>query len=169
MFLFHWELKQNLTSSCKSTGVSLFFNKLGNIRRQRVMWEMLLFHWQGKQHSILASVGGPLFRAFWKRITTIFSQTVGAIEKLLLHPRGYCDISYIRRLESFFFGGGGVKSLNFNIFEGFQKNEYFGGYGDFVDIFWGSSQNWTTFWGHLLHISYFLKVNVQNGGIFWGC
>ena len=39
---------------------------------------------------------------------------------------------YIRRLGSFF---GGFKILDFNIFEGFQKNEYFGGYKDFVDIF----------------------------------
>ena len=29
------------------------------------------------------------------------------------------------------------KILNFNTFEGFQKNEYFLGYEDFVDIFWG--------------------------------
>ena len=38
---------------------------------------------------------------------------------------------YIRRLWSFF----GFKILNFNIFWGFQKNEYFLGYEDFVDIF----------------------------------
>ena len=31
----------------------------------------------------------------------------------------------------------GFKILNFNTFKGFQKNEYFLGYGDFVDIFWG--------------------------------
>ena len=31
----------------------------------------------------------------------------------------------------------GFKILNFNTFEGFQKNEYFLGYEDFVDIFWG--------------------------------
>ena len=38
----------------------------------------------------------------------------------------------------------GFKILNFNIFLSFQKNEYFGGYEDFVDIFWGSSQNWAS-------------------------
>ena len=38
----------------------------------------------------------------------------------------------------------GLKILNFNIFGGFQKNEYFLGYEDFVDIFWGSSQNWAS-------------------------
>ena len=31
----------------------------------------------------------------------------------------------------------GFKILNLNTFEGFQKNEYFLGYEDFVDIFWG--------------------------------
>ena len=42
----------------------------------------------------------------------------------------------------------GFKILNFNIFWGFQKNEYFfflgGGYEDFVDNFLGSSQNWAS-------------------------
>ena len=32
---------------------------------------------------------------------------------------------------------GGYKILNFNIFWGFQKNEYSFGYEDFVDVFWG--------------------------------
>ena len=41
--------------------------------------------------------------------------------------------SYIRRLGFFC---GGFKILNFNIFGGFQKNEYFWGYEDFVEIFW---------------------------------
>ena len=42
----------------------------------------------------------------------------------------------------------GVKILNFNIFWGFQKNKYFFGCEDFVNIFLGSSQNWTIFRGH---------------------
>ena len=42
----------------------------------------------------------------------------------------------------------GVKILNFIIFGGFQENEDFWGYEDFVDIFGGSSQNWTIFRGH---------------------
>ena len=41
--------------------------------------------------------------------------------------------SCIRRLGSFFW----FKILNFKIFVGFQKNEYFLGYEDFVDSFWG--------------------------------
>ena len=58
---------------------------------------------------------------------------------------GSLIFSYIRRLGSFF----GFKILNFNIFGGFQKNKYFLGYEDFVDIFWGSSQIWTIFRGNL--------------------
>ena len=41
--------------------------------------------------------------------------------------------SHVRRLGPFL----GFKILNFNIFGGFQKNEYFLGYDDFVDIFGG--------------------------------
>ena len=57
---------------------------------------------------------------------------------------GTLIFSYIGRLEPFL----GFKILNFNIFGGFQKIEYFLGYEDFVDIFWGSSQNWTIFRGN---------------------
>ena len=35
----------------------------------------------------------------------------------------------------------GFKILNFNIFGGFQKNKYFLGYEDFVDIFGGHHEN----------------------------
>ena len=42
--------------------------------------------------------------------------------------------------DHFFFGGGGVKILNFNILGVFRKNEYFLEYEDFVDIVWGSSR-----------------------------
>ena len=52
--------------------------------------------------------------------------------------------SCIRRAGSFFW----VQILNFNTFLGFQKNKYFGGYEDFVDIFLGSPQNCTIFRGH---------------------
>ena len=44
--------------------------------------------------------------------------------------------------------------MNFNIFGGFQKNKFFLGYEDFVDIFiffgggGGSSQNWTILRGY---------------------
>ena len=62
--------------------------------------------------------------------------------------------AYICMLQSFF----GFKISNYNIFKGFQKNDYFLGYEDFVDFFFfffggggggvGSSQSWTIFWGH---------------------
>ena len=59
--------------------------------------------------------------------------------------------SYIRRLGSFF----GFKILNFNILLGLQKNKYFLGYDDFVDIFMGSSQNWTIFRAKSMHFRVF--------------
>ena len=46
---------------------------------------------------------------------------------------GTLIFSHIRRLGLFL----GFKTLNFNIFGGFQKNENFLGYEDFVDIFGG--------------------------------
>ena len=50
----------------------------------------------------------------------------------LLEPQGGTLIfSYIRMLDPFF----GFKILNFDIFLGFQKNKYFFGYENFVDIF----------------------------------
>ena len=61
---------------------------------------------------------------------------------------GTLIFSYIRRLWLFFIiffffwggGGGGVQNIEFQYFCGFSE--------DFVDIFWGSSQNWTVFRGH---------------------
>ena len=48
---------------------------------------------------------------------------------------GTLIISHIRRFGLFFFFW--FKILNFNIFWDVQKNEYFWGYEDFVDIFGG--------------------------------
>ena len=45
----------------------------------------------------------------------------------------YSDISHIRRLRLFF----GFKILIFTILGDFQKMNIFGGYEDFVDIFFG--------------------------------
>ena len=55
---------------------------------------------------------------------------------------GGCSLifSHIRRLGLFF----GVQNSEFQYFWGFQKNNIFGGYEDFVDIFLGSSQNWAS-------------------------
>ena len=61
--------------------------------------------------------------------------------------RGSLIISYIRRLGLFF----GVQNFEFQYFLGFQKTEFFWGYEDFGDIFFGggrSSQSWTIFRGH---------------------
>ena len=76
---------------------------------------------------------------------------------------GTLIFSRIRRLGPFL----GFKILNFNIFWGFQKNEYFWGYEDFVDIFLGSSQNWASLRSFLCILGSFLKVNVQIWDIFW--
>ena len=46
---------------------------------------------------------------------------------------GTLIFSYIRRLGSFL----GVQNFEFHYFLGFQKNEYFLGYEEFVDIFGG--------------------------------
>ena len=46
---------------------------------------------------------------------------------------GTLIFSHIRRLGLFF----GVQNSEFQYFWGFQKNEYFFGYEDFADIFWG--------------------------------
>ena len=48
-------------------------------------------------------------------------------------PGGTLIFSYIRMLGSFF----GVQNFEFQFFwGGFQKNGYFFGYEDFVEIFW---------------------------------
>ena len=51
---------------------------------------------------------------------------------------------------------------------GFQKNEYFFGYVDFVDIFGGSSQNWTIFRGHFYAFWVFSLGQGTKWGIFMG-
>ena len=58
---------------------------------------------------------------------------------------GYSDI-FIHTWARAIFGG--FKILNFNIFGDFQKNEYSFRYEDFVDVFFGSSQNWSIFRGN---------------------
>ena len=58
---------------------------------------------------------------------------------------GYSDFFMHTQARVIFFL---FKTFNFNIFKGFQKNKYFFGYDNFVNIFLGSSQNWTIFRGH---------------------
>ena len=43
------------------------------------------------------------------------------------------------------------------------------GYEDFVDIFWGSSQNWASLRVISMQFRSFFKVKVQNLDIFFGC
>ena len=43
------------------------------------------------------------------------------------------------------------------------------GYEDFVDIFWGSSQNWDSLSVISMQLRVFFKVKVQNWDIFLGC
>ena len=69
--------------------------------------------------------------------------------------------SHIRRLGPFF----GFKILNFNIFWGFQKNEYFLEVLRFCGYFLGSSQNGAS----LSNLGSFFTVKLQNLDIFLGC
>ena len=54
--------------------------------------------------------------------------------------------------------------MNFNIFGGFQKNEYFLGYQDFTDIIWGHYKIGLYLGVISMHFMSFLKSKVQNGG-----
>ena len=58
--------------------------------------------------------------------------------------------------------------MNFNIFWGFQKNEYFLRYEDFVDIIWGHYKIGLYLGVISMHFRAFFKVKVQYGGFFWG-
>ena len=51
---------------------------------------------------------------------------------------------------------------------GFQKNKYFWGYEDFVDIFLGSSENWASFRFISMHFRVFFKVKGTELRYFWG-
>ena len=58
---------------------------------------------------------------------------------------------------------------------GVFRKEYFLGYDEIVDIFWGSSQLGFCFFGgrgsfilYIYFLGLFLKVKVQNWNIFWG-
>ena len=57
---------------------------------------------------------------------------ISDLRREILHLRSVCLTVDV---DSGYFWG--FKILNFNIFAGFKKTEYFLGYEDFVDIFWG--------------------------------
>ena len=90
----------------------------------------------------------------------------------MVEPQGGGTLifSHICRLGLFFL----VQNSEFQFFWGFQKNEYFFGYEDFADIFWGSSQNWASFRVISMHFSVFFKVKgtewvAKISNIFLGC
>ena len=67
---------------------------------------------------------------------------------------------HIRKLRPFF----GVQKFEISVFLFFfSEKRIFLGYEDFVDIFLGSSQNWTIFRG------LFLRSRYRMWDIFWGC
>ena len=85
-----------------------------------------------------------------------------------MKPRGLLWYFHTYVNSGHFFG---FKILNFIIFWVFQKNEYFLGYENCVDIFGGSSQNWTTciFRGHFYAFwGLFLRSMYRMGDIFLG-
>ena len=55
----------------------------------------------------------------------------------------------------------GLKILNFNIFGGIKKNEYFLGYEDFVDIFWSHHKIGLVLGVNYVHFRVFLMVKVD--------
>ena len=68
--------------------------------------------------------------------------------------------SYIRRLGSFW----GVQNFAFQYFFGFEKNDYFWGYEDFVDIFGGHHKIGL----YLGVISMYSRVSSLGQGTEWG-
>ena len=78
---------------------------------------------------------------------------------------GTLIFSLIRRLGLFFL----VQSSEFQFFgRGLQRNEYFLGYEDFVDIFFGSSQNWASLRVISMHFRVFFLRSRFRIGIFFG-
>ena len=79
-------------------------------------------------------------------------------------PRGRGDTLIFSYVGSGHFFG--FKILNFVIFGGFQKNEYFLGYEDFVDIFGVHYKIGLSFLCILG--CFFLRSRCRMGDIFWG-
>ena len=96
-----------------------------------------------------------------------FSNNVECAASKGSDPRegGTLIFSNIRRLGYLL----GFKILNLNIFGVFRKMNIFWGYEVFVDIFWGSSQNWASLMVISMHFMVLFKVEVQNWDIVLGC
>ena len=78
---------------------------------------------------------------------------------------GTLIFSYICSLGSFL----GAQNFEFQHFWGFQKNVYFWGYVEFVDIFEVITKFDYINESVLCTLRSFLKVKVLNGGYFGGC
>ena len=95
---------------------------------------------------------------------------ISDLRRAMLHLRSVClspspgggtlIFSCICRLGLFL----GFKILNFNIFGGFQKTEYFWGYEDFVDIF-----GVITKLDYTMHFRVFSEGQGTKWRIFLGC
>ena len=80
-------------------------------------------------------------------------------------PLSVCLVySYIRRPLAIL----GVQNFEFQYFWGGLENRIFLGYEDCVDIFWGSSQNWTVFGGISMHFRVFSEGQGTEWRIFLG-
>ena len=77
------------------------------------------------------------------------------IERTGTNPRGGGVLCYFHTYVGLGYSFG-FKILNINIFGGLRKMYIFWGYEDFVDIFWGSSQNWAS-----------LRVISMHCGVFY--
>ena len=137
---------------------------------------MMEAHWRGVRGGGLPQKFFKIYvseNAFQAILKPSFPYSITSILSKVRHsnPRGGGTLifSYTRRLRLIFFGGRGVKILNFDIFGGFQKN----------DILLGMKIMWIFFGGHhkiglylgviSMHFRVFLKVNLQNGGYFLCC
>ena len=60
-------------------------------------------------------------------------------------PVGTLIFLYMSKVRLFL---GGIQNFEFQYLLGFSEKLIFGGYEDFVDIFFGSSQNWTILRGN---------------------
>ena len=86
------------------------------------------------------------------------------------HPRGGTLIVSLCRLGPFL----GVQNFDFNIFQGFQRNEYVLGYEEIVDIFGVITKldyfggHYFKFWGFFLRWEYCFGV-LKFQIMFWVC
>ena len=81
---------------------------------------------------------------------------------------GYYDIFIHVYVGSGHFFWGGGQNFEFQYFWGFQKNKYFLGYEDVVDIFWGHHKIRLYLGVISMHFMVFSSVHGTECGIFFG-